>query len=597
MTLSNQNSFNQNQVYPINSLNNSSYSAKVYEDEIIENSNDWRNILWNYPEFLIKIFNITRPFSLLFFYILFCLNIFNWAIESDFVYALNPEKDNRIVEGTVGELDNLNPIFTSNNPFDKDIHALMYEKFIYIDRKGDPEPGIAKSWEKNSDKEYTFKLYDNLYFHDGEKVTADDVEFTFNTAIKLAEEHELNTIGQALSGVKVEAVNDSTVKFTLSEVSATFFEAVSVYIVPEHYFSQVNADRLLYSFLNEKPIGSGPYKIIRRETDKVVLEASENYNNTPKIKYYEYRLFTSFDTLSLAYYNNLLDTVSHAYFYGDNFRDINHSFKEYLLPIPTRKRVIFMNTRDSMENIALRQAINYLIDKESLLNNSEVSGEVIYSPINEESWAYSDDFIKYEYSVEEANKKFIEAGYKYNEDTGYYQDDQGKILALTLSYLDNDINRQLAKELKKQLEEHGVMLDIEEDAMNYEDISRKVIATRDFDLLLYEIETTVDPDQYNLWHTLKVDYPNLNLAGKTEKHQAIDTALVEGRLRLERDGEKGRKFFYAKFQKYLMSDSPVVFLYQPYESYFVSEDVTIPEIKAVNYYDERFRNVEEWEIQ
>lgn len=582
-----------------NQIQNSSisyYPRAQVNTEDFERKNDWRDFLWNYPDFIIKVFSVTRPISLIVLYGFLCFNIFNYAINYDFSNHFIRAEENKVVEGVVGELDNLNPIFTSNNPFDKDIHALVFEKFIEIDKSGNPKPNIAKAWKIESDKKFVFEIDRGLLFHDGEKLTAKDVEFTFNTAIYLAQDHDFNTIGKSLEGVKVTAVGDYTVEFELSEENATFFEAVSVYIVPEHYFSRVNRDRLLYSFVNDEPIGSGPYKIIERKDDRVLLEASKYHSPIPKIQYFEYRLFTSFEGMKVAYQNNLLDTISHAYYYGDQFRNVNYNFNEYLMPIPTRKRVIFMNTRDSLESIAIRQGVNYLVNKENLIENTAVNGKVVYGPINENSWAYDDNFIKYKLSLEKSRKKFIEAGYEFNEDTGYFQDDQGKVLSLTLSYLDNEINRQLANELKIQFEQGGVLLDIEESALNYHDISRKVIATRDFDLLLYEIETTIDPDQYNLWHSLKVDYPNLNIAGETEKHEAIDKALVEARLNLERDGEMGRKFFYAKFQKYLMADSPVVFLYRPYESYFVSEGIDVGEFNELNYYSDRFDDVEYWEM-
>src|SRR5690606_12010625 len=86
-----------------------------------------------------------------------------------------------------------------------------------------------------------------------------------------------------------------------------------------------------------------------------------------------------------------------------------------------------------------------------------------------------------------------------------------KILTLNLTYLKSDLNEALAKSIQSVYEKEGVIIDL--DPQGYDQMTQETLATRDFELLLYELEITVDPDQYNLWHSLRVDYPNLNLSG------------------------------------------------------------------------------------
>jgi peptide/nickel transport system substrate-binding protein len=101
----------------------------------------------------------------------------------------------------------------------------------------------------------------------------------------------------------------------------------------------------------------------------------------------------------------------------------------------------------------------------------------------------------------------------------------------------------------------GVILNLE--PLTYRQLTQEIVATRDFELLMYEIETTIDPDQYNLWHTLKSDYPDLNLSGYS--YERVDI-LEDGRRSVDR---KVRQERYALFQRYLIQDAPALFLYRP----------------------------------
>jgi peptide/nickel transport system substrate-binding protein len=85
---------------------------------------------------------------------------------------------------------------------------------------------------------------------------------------------------------------------------------------------------------------------------------------------------------------------------------------------------------------------------------------------------------------------------------------------------------------------------------------------------MYDVEVTVDPDQYNLWHSLQKEYPNLNLSGY--EFSRVDILLEDGRREIDKEQ---RKEEYALFQKYLMDDMPAIFLYRPSYIYVVRDVV------------------------
>ena len=119
---------------------------------------------------------------------------------------------------------------------------------------------------------WTFTIRDDAYFTDGEKVTADDVAFTLETAKASNGSFDLTYMESAV------AQDETTVVITLSRPTSIFLNTLaSVGIVPEHAY---NDD------YGMNPIGSGPYKFVEwRPQEQIMFTANENYyGEAPDIK-------------------------------------------------------------------------------------------------------------------------------------------------------------------------------------------------------------------------------------------------------------------------------------------------------------------------
>jgi peptide/nickel transport system substrate-binding protein len=108
-------------------------------------------------------------------------------------------------------------------------------------------------------------------------------------------------------------------------------------------------------------------------------------------------------------------------------------------------------------------------------------------------------------------------------------------------------------------------------------------------MLLYEVETTVDPDQYNLWHSLKVNYPDLNLSGY--EYERVDILLEDAR---KTNSITTRQTKYAQFQRYLMGDAPALFLYHPTFVFYFDSNLEGIDMSNINFSYERYWNIEDW---
>ena len=556
----------------------------------IKNRQSFREWLWNYPSNLSNFFQKTSPISFILVFMLLGGSLFFFFRSNIFANAISNEKNDVFVEGNIGAISSFNPLFATQNPVDSDIQALVFEKFVNISNDGKPQDGIAIDWIVSSDgKTYDFVISLDHTWQDGQPLTMEDILFTFDISKELSSNLGYDTVGTALTDVKINMISDDKLRFTLPESNATFFEAISVYIVPAHKFEEMQLADIPFSSFAKYPIGSGPYEVYRSEPNVVYLKASNYFWVTPKIETFIYRLYSDYENLEAAFRNGILDAMG-----GVNGNDMSY-IEEYSgysskeVTLNSRLRMIFFNTRkEKLQSKEIRQALNYLTNKEKLLEMSNISGVLANGPISSISWAYDTKEVSvYAFNQEKANKILNNLGYSKNEETGYYEKEDKKILSFTLSYYDNSLNERLANSLKELWKAEGIVLNLE--PLSYKQITQEIVATRDFELLMFEVETTVDPDQYNLWHSLKSNYPDLNISGYS--YERVDILLEDARRSTKLET---REKNYSLFQRYLTQDSPAIFLYHPNYTYVVKDTVQISDISGIYYPYQRFDNVAYW---
>lgn len=552
-----------------------------------ESLRDW---VWNYPSNIGSFFQKTSPISFILIFVLLGVVLFSFFQSEAFADVISNEKNDVFVEGNIGAISSFNPIFSTQNPVDGDIHALVFEKFINISNEGKPQEGIATNWVVSSDgKTYDFTISLEHKWQDGEVLTMEDVLFTFEIAKELSSKLGYDTIGSSLQEVQILEMSEDKVRFNLPESNATFFEAISVYIVPHHKFENIQLTDIPFSSFAKYPLGSGPYEVYRSEPNVVYLKASRHFWVTPKIETFIYRLYADYEGLEAAFRNGILDAMggidSSSMSYTQEYKGYN--IKEVTLN--SRLRMIFFNTRkEKLGGKEIRQALSYLTNKQEIMQLSNVSGAIANGPIPSSSWAYDEEELSvYEYNPKKAIAILKNLGYEKNPNTGYFEKEDKKILSFSLSYYDNDINERIAQSLEELWKKEGVVLNLE--PLSYKQITQEIVATRDFELLMFEVETTIDPDQYNLWHSLKSNYPDLNISGYS--YERVDILLEDARRSTKLET---RKSHYSLFQRYLTQDAPALFLYHPNYTYVVKDSVDMSDISGIFYPNQRFDNIEYW---
>ncbi|MBC7242760.1 MAG: peptide ABC transporter substrate-binding protein, partial [Anaerolineae bacterium] len=171
------------------------------------------------------------------------------------------EEAGRYTEGLAGAPQHLNPLLAQYNSVDRDICALLFEGLTAFDEAGRVVPRLAERWAIAPDGlTYTFVLRKGVYWHDGAPFTADDVVFTAGVMADPGfQALDPSGLFDLWSSVKVEKLDDYTVRFTLSEPFAPFLDYSTIGILPAHLLKQMPVPDLPKAAFNSQPVGTGPF--------------------------------------------------------------------------------------------------------------------------------------------------------------------------------------------------------------------------------------------------------------------------------------------------------------------------------------------------
>lgn len=172
--------------------------------------------------------------------------------------------------------ENLDPANATNSTVDQ-LLIDVYDTLVQFPAGETSVAGeLAQDWEVSEDGlSYTFTLRDDVTFHDGSPLTADDVVFTLDR-LQAASAAVLNDLGP-YSGA--EALDEHSVQLTLDAPFGPFLAALSrIYIVNEDQVEPHMGDNNARGWLAVNDAGSGPYQVNSyAPTEDVSLTAYEDY--------------------------------------------------------------------------------------------------------------------------------------------------------------------------------------------------------------------------------------------------------------------------------------------------------------------------------
>lgn len=563
------------------------------------------NLKWEIKHFE-KISKIINDFSLsekIFFYVVFSILIISGLIllkqANDSLMLKVPANGGFLKEGIIGSPRFVNPVLAVSD-VDHDLTSIIYSGLMKNTTDNSVETDLAEKFEISEDGlEYTFYLKEDIFFHDGEKVTTDDIEFTIN---KIQDSSIKSPKRPNFYDVKVEKIDEKIIKFILKKPYSPFLGNLTVGVLPKHLWGNLSAEQFPFSQYNVEPVGSGPYKINKMDTlKKNMLLIPTYYELVAFKKYNPQRAFI--DKIIINFYSNEKDLIE-AYNKGE-IESINSISVENTKLIKDKKEsetktsvlprifAIFLNQNENeiLTQKEVRQALNLSINREKIINDILGGyGKPVYGPLPF-NITNSEENI---FNPEEAIKILEKAGWVKSSSTNIFEkkiDKKTKIeLAISLSTLNSSDLVKIAEYIKVDWEKIGVKVDLKQ--FEFGDLQQNVIRSRKFETLLYGEVIGRDMDFFAFWHSSQRNDPGLNISMYT--NSKVDKLLEDARKIQDRD-ERIKK--YLDFEEELNKDIPAIFLYSPSFSYVVPEKIKGLQVNSIIIPSDRFINVNEWYIE
>lgn len=490
-----------------------------------------------------------------------------------------------------------NPVFYEE-AYEANILDATHEALVSQNDTLDFIPSLAESWEYNEDQtEVTFKLREDVKWHDGESFTADDVVFTYKVlsspgyeeaggirgyyAEKLLGYEEFKG-GETTEFQGVIADDDHTVTFRFEEPNVKAISDASFTIIPEHIFSKYSIEEMAEAEESRKPgkvIGTGPFQFAEMvQSEQYVLKKNKDYwGGEPYLDSIVWKIVDQAVILGLLE-NGEIDFVADPNgFQAADYETVKEMKHVDIIEQPDFGYQIlgFMVNHHAQDDTSLdpskwtvneklkeqkvRQAIAYAVDRQMLIDGLLYGrGTVQNSPIATQFWVYDDvNPPSYDYDPEKAKELLDEAGYVDVDGDGFREDPDGEEWVLNLNYpLGNQIRERSAPIIEEYLEEIGINIDLrqpKEAAAYFEDIEKNA---QDWDLYLlgWTLGST-DPDPSGLWNsTAAYNYSRWN-------NQNADKLLEDAVAPPDAFDPEYRKDKYSEWQVAFGEDLPALILY------------------------------------
>ncbi|MCC5909762.1 MAG: S-layer homology domain-containing protein [Clostridiaceae bacterium] len=413
----------------------------------------------------------------------------------------------------------------------------IYETLVIQNEEMEIEAGLAESWRYIDDLTIEFKLKEGVQFHNGEELTARDVEFTLLRAL------DSPFIGHIVGMIDPDGItvmDDYTIRVATVEPNKALLAHLA------HTGTSILNEKAVVEagdVYGDKPVGTGAFKFdLWNRGDSIELVRFNDYHGEAArmerivfkaVHYAPMRL----DELEKGQLHIAYDILP---------RDIQRfkDHEEMMLqrsPGLTSAYVGFNVLQEPYNDVRVRQAINYAVDMDRIVAIVyEGTGTPAKGPLSNVVWGANEDLETYDYDVERALALMEEAGYVDGFET-------------TIWVNDNQQRMDMAVLLQQQLKEINIDVDIiVKEWGTYLDGT----ASGEHDMfVLGWVTATGDPDYglYSLFHSTTFGA----MGNRTfYANDRVDELLDKSRKEADRDI---RREYYLEIQEIITEEAPWIF--------------------------------------
>ena len=470
------------------------------------------------------------------------------------------------------------------------------------------EPGLAESWETSEDGlSWTFRLRQDVRWHDGEPFTAADVAFTFNQIIY---NEDIPAPSRSLftfrfpdedgawqeERMSVELIDDYTVRFVLPVPFAPFLRFMGTAIYPKHILEPAVLDGVFTETwgIDANPaevIGTGPFTIERYEPgERIVLKRNPNYwltdddgQRLPYLDSQVYIIVPDIEASLAAFRSGETDVVGvpgrdFAEFYplqqegnftihrrGPAFGTTFLTFNQNPGTNPeTGEPYVAPEMLAWFQNAQFRRAVSHAIDRDAII-------EEVFDGLGYPQWTsispsagdfHNPEAPRYEYDPAAASGILDDLGWVDQDGDGFREDANGNPITFTIATNEeNSIRTEVMTRIRENL--HSVGIDARAVARPFGELVGQLTATYDWEAIVIGFTGSSEPHGgISMWHSsgpFHLWYPNQGEPA-TEWEAEIDRQYIEGSQELDRE----RRFeYYHRAQAIAAENLPLIYTVLP----------------------------------
>ncbi len=465
------------------------------------------------------------------------------------------------------------------------VQDTVFDSLLRVDATtGALIPSLADKYTVSDDATtITFRLRAEARWHDGAPLTADDVVATIQAFASP------NFRGTPVTDfgplARAAALDAQTVQIVFSSPYCPALTSIgTLKILPRAIATSANFPRLTPAQM----IGTGALKFVSRERTEIVLARNAEYfAGAPHIETWTIRLFADTRALRDAFGAGEIDAFTAAP--GDDAALEKLAHANIAAAASNQIIALLFNVdTPTLNDPRVRHALNYALDRTTLLNDIAGQGILLDASALPGYWAHPTDLPRFTFDIARARQLLAEAGWR--DDGDGVVKKNGKPLRLELwTEADDPLLEPLAFRIREQYAALGVPVELElGDRAGW---MTRAFQHR-FDLLLITRKLPLDPDQRWYWQS------DQNAKGSGFNFGSYANAPVDGwfadSLRAPACAPERRAALFGEIQRTLVVDPPAVFLLAP-KKYLVARARVLG--LAPSPFAGDFWNVNEWRVK
>jgi len=469
----------------------------------------------------------------------------------------------------------LNPIYTDNLYYFY-FSKLIYEGLFDYDENLKLVPKLAESYTVSDDGlSIDIKLKENVLFHDGTELTAEDVVFTVNMLKNAGTDSIYNDLLKNAYGdsnyrsISANTVSKYSLRIYLNKPTTSFLDILTFPIIPS------STGKLAIVKDNFTPIGTGPYKFIEYVNNKEIhLKANDDYwGETPKITYITGKVFENEQLILTAFEAGKVNIAKSLEYDWEKYSSNNRvAIKEFVsgeyIGIAVNHEKEFFN---SLYGSEIKKSMMYALNRQDIIKKIYLShATAVDTIIHPNYYLMPESAYYYGYNVEKANMLLDMTGYNILNSDNIRRNEKGEVLSFKL-LVDGDDKTSvaLADAIKSYLLEVGINIEISAVTGMKNDGSTNYLndlVNGNFDLAIFKYQIGTFQRYEPLLKSDLIGNDNYS----RYKNPIMDDALESIANSIT---EEGKKNSYEEFSKLFIDELPYICLLYTNDSLIVDSSI------------------------